>query len=319
MMGRIIGRHPRVHTFNELHFFEQLWEGDDADGLPREHAVALMARLLTIERDGYLHQGDPTRFTEEAATALSGSTAGPVRGTEVFRRFLGHEVERTGAEIACDQTPRNVFYLEEIHETFPRCRVVHMVRDPRDVLLSQKNKWRRRFLGGGGIPVREALRSWINYHPVTISQLWKASVKAGLRFAGEPWLRTVHFEDLLAEPEAEMREVCHFAGIDYSPDLLRVPRVGSSNVPDRPEERGIDPGRASSWREGGLSDTEIWTSQLISGDVAVDAGYDPAEVRANPLGLAASALAFPLKTGAAVLANLGRYADLVEAVRRRLR
>ena len=26
MMGRVLGRHPCVFTFEELHFFEQMWQ-----------------------------------------------------------------------------------------------------------------------------------------------------------------------------------------------------------------------------------------------------------------------------------------------------
>lgn len=46
-----------------------------------------------------------------------------------------------------------------------------MVRDPRDVLLSQKYKWKIRFLGANNIPYREVLRCWANYHPIAIAKL----------------------------------------------------------------------------------------------------------------------------------------------------
>ena len=54
-----------------------------------------------------------------------------------------------------------------------------MVRDPRDVLLSQKNKWKRKFLGANDIPFFELLRARFNYHPYTISKMWKTAVNRG--------------------------------------------------------------------------------------------------------------------------------------------
>ena len=43
---------------------------------------------------------------------------------------------------AGDQTPRHVFYIGELIEMYPGAKFVHMVRDPRAVLLSQKRKWK---------------------------------------------------------------------------------------------------------------------------------------------------------------------------------
>lgn len=324
MMSRILGRHPRVHTFNELHFFDELTSPRQREAvLPRDEQVELLSRLLTIERDGYLHQRDPDVYAGAARDILSAEDAEPespdLTPAEVFVCFLTHEIRRRQAAVACDQTPRNVFHLGEIHRHFPACRVVNMVRDPRAVLLSQKNKWRRRFLGGDGVPAAEALRAWINYHPITISQLWRSAVRAADDFEGEPWLRTVRFEDLVAEPEEQVRAICEFVGLDFSGDLLSIPQVGSSIAPDRPDRRGIDPSRVGRWREGGLSDTEIWICQKITGSVGRRHGYEPVPVAPGILGAAGHGLAFPLKSLGALLANVGRFSDVWDAVRQRIR
>jgi omega-hydroxy-beta-dihydromenaquinone-9 sulfotransferase len=75
MMGRILGKHPEIFTFHELHFFEQLWTPIDQNRyLSKAEAERLAARLICIERDGYLTQGDPDRFYKEwsgTATSLS--------------------------------------------------------------------------------------------------------------------------------------------------------------------------------------------------------------------------------------------------------
>lgn len=319
MMSRILGRHPRVHAFNELHFFDELTGvSERSQPLARDGQVSLLSRLLTIERDGFLFQKDPDLYASEARHILP--EASGVTPVGLYGRFLGSEVRRNGAEIACEQTPRNVFHLEEIHRVFPRARVVHMVRDPRAVLLSQKNKWKRRFLGrGGGVPLGETLRSWLNYHPVTISKLWKNSVLAADEFAGEDWLLTVRFEDVAREPEQQVRQVCEFTDLEFSSDLLSVPKVGSSNAPDRPDERGIDASRVGSWREGGLSETELWICQKITGAVAQRHGYEQETTALQLAGLLGHGLSFPLKSAGAVLVNIRRFSDLLRSVRRWMR
>ncbi|QIN83157.1 hypothetical protein GBA63_11270 [Rubrobacter tropicus] len=323
MMGRALGRHPHVFTMGEIHFFEQLRSaGGMDDRMPEAEAVRLAARLLCIQRDGYLRQGDPARFGAEAREILSRMPRSTPRrahtAAEVFEGFLLHEAARGGKEVPCDHTPRNVFYIGEILRLYPRARVINLVRDPRDVLLSQKRKWKRRSLGAKGIPPRETLRAWANYHPVTTSKLWNASVRAADRFAGHGRVLSLRFEDLLADPEGELRAVCEFIGISFEDGLLEVPQVGSSSGRDRPDRKGIDPGRAGSWKKGGLGEAELFLCQRVTAPLMRRHGYFVEPVAPNPLRVAGSVLALGPKLALALAANLGRIKNLREALGRRL-
>ena len=141
MMGRILGRHSMVFTFHELHFFEYLWNPDDVPPvLSIDQASLLAARLLTIQRDGYFTQADPQQYLEEAQAVIEGSRES-LTPPAVFGLFLDYETRRYGKSISCDQTPRNLFYLREVLDLYPNAYVVNMIRDPRGVLLSQKNRF----------------------------------------------------------------------------------------------------------------------------------------------------------------------------------
>lgn len=315
MMGRIVGSHPDVFTFHELHFFEQLWDGESNAILLAREAHRLTSRLLAIQREGYLSNPDPAPYVTEAAGVVDGVPLAPVA---VFERFLAYETRRMGCRIACDQTPRNVFYIGEILEQYPRARIVNMVRDPRDVLLSQKRKWRRRYLGGTNIPLGEALRSWVNYHPVTVSRLWVASVQAAARWSSHPRVITARFECLLRQPEETVRTICRFLGIEFTLDLLEIPIIGSSLGADRPESRGIDAARAQPWRKGGLEPAEIRICERISDSAMRMQGYEPEMQGNHRIAVAVHYARFPVKLGAALLLNRRRMKHLGKAVRRRL-
>lgn len=319
MMGRILGGHPLVFTLGELHFFEQLWSsGETGDRVSEDEAIRLASRLLCIQRDGYLRQGDPLRFRAEARELLRSGPPRALSAAGVFERFLLHEAAKNGKTVPCDQTPRNVFYIGEILRLYPRARVINMVRDPRDVLLSQKRKWKRRFLGASGIPLKEALRAWVNYHPVVISKLWNASVRSADRFADHARVHSLRFEDLLADPEGEIGTVCEFLGISFEQSLLEVPQVGSSSGLDHPERRGIARDRAGSWKKGGLSAAEVFLCQKVTGRLMRRYGYPVKPVAPNALAVAGSAVALPAKLALALLANLGRMKSIRETLRRRL-
>ena len=105
-----------------------------------------------MQQEGYRTHGNPQRYLEEARAFLEGLTIYPVTSASLFKAFLCHELPENYRTIPCDQTPRNVFYIADILELYPEARIINMIRDPRDVLLSQKRKWKRRFLGGSDMP-----------------------------------------------------------------------------------------------------------------------------------------------------------------------
>ncbi|MEZ5023383.1 MAG: sulfotransferase [Chitinophagales bacterium] len=59
MMLRILNNHSQVYGLNELHFFEQLWSSADKNKeISKEEAITLAAKLLFVQRDGYIGTTD---------------------------------------------------------------------------------------------------------------------------------------------------------------------------------------------------------------------------------------------------------------------
>ena len=63
---------------------------------------------------------------------------------EIFKKFLEFETHLMNKAVACEQTPRNVLYLEELFKIFPDAKVINMVRDLRCTVVS-KSKWKENF------------------------------------------------------------------------------------------------------------------------------------------------------------------------------
>lgn len=209
-------------------------------------------------------------------------------------------------------------FVQEILKAFPEAVVINMIRDPRDVLLSQKNKWRRRFLGAGNIPLTEAIRAWANYHPYTIAMLWVAAVRSALRHVGHPRFVSIRYEDLLRQPEVTVRALCSVAGLDYAEKMLAVPQVGSSTGVDRPDQHGIDASRTGGWRKGGLTETELAICERVCGDEMKRMGYEYEIGASSFLRRWISMMLFAFKAVLALALNLRRTRNLRETLRRRL-
>lgn len=318
MMRRVLGNHPDVYMLEELHFFEQLWSTEDTNRiLPHNDAVTLAARLLFIQRDGYLTAMNVHKHAAEAEGIINAMTT-PLYPHEVLGAFLFHETHKHGRTIPCEKTPQDVFYIGEILALFPGARIVNMVRDPRGVLLSQKRKWQRRNMGAGFMTKKEQRRLRINYHPITISKLWNASIRAAAKFKEHPQVHNVNFEQLVNASEQEVRDLCGFLGIEFNANMLQIPQVGSSNEADRPDAFGIKTERAGNWEKGGLNKAEIWFCQHICGEHMRLYNYEVKPIGANPLHIMWYYISFPFKIVLAILFNLHRMKNMVEAIKRRL-
>ena len=318
MMGRILGKHPSVYTFGELHFFGQLCAPPFSSKVGRKEIEKLTSQLFCIQREGYRTHGNPRRFLSEAQLFLESLTSYPETQAALFDAFLHHIAAENSRNIPCDQTPRNVFYIADILQLYPKARIINMIRDPRDVLLSQKGKWKRRFLGGSDMPMKETFRDWVNYHPITISYIWRTAVTAAEQFLQHERVVSVYFEELLTHPNVTVKSICDFVGITYTDEMLQVPQVGSSVAEDQPQQLGINPHRAHSWQNGELSSAEIYLNQKINAALMKKHSYSPVSIQPNVPSLMLHLLTFPVKLGGAFLFNLDRMKNIRQTLKRRL-
>lgn len=317
LVSRILGNSPSVFTFEELHFFEELWSpSSELDHMSEEEAIELIAQLLCIQRNCYLTQTKPEEYAQEAQEVIH-----KLQQTEspsfLFAAFLQYESNLNGKQRPCEQTPRNVLYIHEICEIYPEARIINIIRDPRDVLLSQKKKWKR-FVNSKRIPKREVLRAWMNYHPFTISKLWNANILAAERFVENKQVLFIRFEDLLEDPEQTVQRICDFVDIDFDTHLLDVPQVGSSSEPDQPNRKGINKSRVEGWRKGDLSPTEVFICQSNNKELMDKYGYTIEPVSLNVMALISSFIFFPIKLTLALLLSLNRMRNIGDSIRRRL-
>jgi hypothetical protein len=225
-------------------------------------------------------------------------------------------MRKNGKVIYCDQTPRNLFYIEEILKLYPKAKLINMLRDPRDVLLSQKNRWRRRYLGDDS-PLIESVRAWVNYHPITMSMLWRSSIRTALRHADNPRVISVRFEDFIQHPEHTVRKICDFLGLPFTEDMLLVPNVGSSIEQDQPTKTEINKNAVGRWKKGGLTTTEVFLCQKITGQEMAAVNYLQVPARPKALQLIVSILSLITYSLISVILNAPRIKNLKAAFMRR--
>jgi hypothetical protein len=145
------------------------------------------------------------------------------RSLAAIARILIEEITRFGGcDRACVKFPVDVEHIPELIAWFPDCRVMHITRDPRAMAMSKTND-----PSGTAIKVLEhprlarlirTLAVWF-----VIAQ-YQRTARLHRRFRHLTNYQLFRYEDLLAEPERTLKEVCRFIGVEFTEDLLHPER-----------------------------------------------------------------------------------------------
>ncbi len=193
---------------------------------------------------------------------------GPPTYERLFSLFLIHYAEREGKARWGAQTGLIERYADQLFETFPETKIIHMVRDPRDRYAASLELWPEGKGRAGGATAR-----------------WRYSMSLAERNMHRypTRYRLVRFEDMVLRPEQVLRQVCAFLGETYHPGML-----GMSGAPAHRAK--LADGAGSSSVETGLSSAfigrfreqvparEIAFIQLHAGRPMRDHGYTPLPV-----------------------------------------
>lgn len=195
--------------------------------------------------------------------------------TEFIERFQAACLARSGKRVWADKTPENLRWFPAIRRRFPEARLVHAIRDGRDVACSlRRARWisLEKITGGADRASPEAFEACIRY--------WAERVRFGRALAADPLYFEVCYEDLLRDPEATLRNLLGFLDLEWRPDVLRA-----CEDPAAPSAGPLFHSSVGRWREE-LSAAEGEIALSHAGDLLVDLGYarDRHWVRALPPG-----------------------------------
>lgn len=284
LVKEVLNGHPRVWIFDEVHFFERVWDdreriGDLRSPESRRRAFEILrAAVCRVGQDRAVADLLPDAEFERRLEAEGGDYRG------LLAALLKTGAETHGADFWGDSSPQDVLYVARIREWFPDARLVGLVRDPRGFLASYKNYWRRR------VPTYRE-----RYNPLTNSLLWKSYMSALLEAKRGPHAEAVmllRYEDLVDDAETHVRRLCEHVGVEYDPAMVAVTTSNTSFGGG--QTSGIVATSRDRWRTE-LSPTEIWLGERIFGSVMRELGYEPAgrEVRPSPGGLLRIAALLP--------------------------
>jgi len=154
-------------------------------------------------------------------------------------------------------------------------RIINIVRDPRDVALSQFHFHRKRRLIADDYPLQEWVKSFLS-SDFTVYGSWGDNVGSWLATRyGRPGFLLLRYEDMISHPERELTRVASFLDINRDPKSISeaVRRSSADNM------RQLEKTQSLSW--GGTRETRQdipfirsaksggWRSDLPAASVAM--------------------------------------------------
>ena len=137
-----------------------------------------------------------------------------------YKSLLGGKLYRPGIQYVLDKDPRLVECLPWIRAKLSKTLIIHVIRDPRDVLASKlATEWSKRHHW-----LRHVLANRVQYH-------------AGVRFGAKDDRRQYHeivYEELLASPKQVLGQLTNWLNIPFEENMLSFGDVAKELV--RPDE-----------------------------------------------------------------------------------
>lgn len=167
-----------------------------------------------------------------------------------------------------DKTPGYITCVPLILELFPQAKVLHIIRDGRDVVSSI-------------LP--------LSFGPNTAylaARRWKHLIERGLECA-QKWperVMTLHYETLIDDPEKQLRQICDFIGEEFHPDMLNYHKDSSKRVPRHTIHanvaKPVNKSRCGRWKKD-LSPRQARIVEAIIAPQLAKLGYEVANPNAK--------------------------------------
>jgi len=214
LLAVMLDSHPLIAMPPETAFLPHLGELRGKEGAALRRGFF---DLLTTDRWGFSNWNDIGIDKDAYWQRLCALHTFSVTGG--LRLFYGMYADGLNKHLYGEKTPADTPCMQEIEAHLPEARFIHIIRDPRDVVLSLRRTSVRR-------SVEETAGIWVDMVSVA-----RASAERVSHY------REIRYEDLVLNSEAELGKICDFLELGFSDQMLEFRASGARHIEhlgDRP-------------------------------------------------------------------------------------
>jgi hypothetical protein len=266
LLRLMLDAHPDLAIPPETHFIPKVIKACDEPGNPHDRVF----ELLTT------HRRWPDYGLDAAELRDRLDRIDPLSAGDALRAFYGLYAEHHGKPRWGDKSPSYVRRMRRVASALPEAHFVHLVRDGRDVALSQVE---------------------VDFGPdevAAVARRWVEGIAKARRQARRVSYLELRYEDLVADPEPSLRRVCEFVELPWDAAMLDYHEGARDRMAEvtRDFERGdgaaipaavrasrhtrvAEPPqreRAGRWRTD-MSAADRETFEAVAGELLADLGY----------------------------------------------
>ncbi|WP_428847035.1 sulfotransferase family protein [Rhizohabitans arisaemae] len=213
----------------------------------------------------WITSGKDTKFRElrlDADEIIDEIMAGPPSLGSAIGIVFRSYAERFGKPRWGDKRPSYFHHVGMLQRLFPDAQFVNIVRDGRDCVASLKEMpWYRK-------SVYHAAANW--------AEAVDYAERHARRLPADTFYQ-LRYENLTADPEAELRGLCEFLGEEYDPVMCEPRHIAGEAVPKhkvwhKNTHGDVTQARVGSWQDR-LEPWEVALCEAVLGDRLLTNGY----------------------------------------------
>ena len=157
-----------------------------------------------------------------------------------------------GKSIIGEKTPSHIYHVPTLLRWFNDARIVHIIRDPRAVLVSQINRRRKNRAKKFVIfpfTYLNFILVFIEVIHTTIAWLYAASLHSKYKRIYPDNYYLLRYEDLIIKPESSIKQLCDFLDITFTDEMLNIKVMNSSFTDQFFGNEGFNSNAIDRWRE----------------------------------------------------------------------
>jgi hypothetical protein len=265
LLRALLNRHPSIGLCDETYYFYYVYSrrrafGDLSRPTNRQRLIDQYLATHRIRRLGLdLNELNKTLMAEgESYSAF-------------FLALIRFYSRSQGKSVYGEKTPHHAYYVDQLNHWYPDGKILYLIRDPRDVVASLLKM------------------PWASQNVLTNARLWLKCTAGALSCRERESCLLVGYERLVDQPEAGLKEICKFIGVDYSPLMLEPDdSAGVSEWWFQRAQTAPSKDRLGVWRQQ-LNNRQIALIESVAQPIMEAFGYElsgqvvPFEVKAGAL------------------------------------